>query len=100
MESTIKRDGVYATSGDVVAREIQGVMVIVPITSGIGDMEEELFTLNDTGKAIWDMLDGHRTVNDIVSALAGEYDVPVEEMQADVTGLLEELVARKLVVAA
>jgi hypothetical protein len=99
MESAIKRDGVYVRSEDVVAREIQGVLVIVPITSGIGDMEEELFTLNDTGKSIWDMLDGRRTVNDIAKELASEYETEGEELTVDVVGLLEELAARKLVVA-
>lgn len=98
MESAIKRDAVYAHSEDVVAREIQGVLVIVPITSGIGDLEEELFTLNDTGKSIWDMLDGHRTVNDIAKELASEYETESEELTVDVAGLLEELAARRLVV--
>ena len=38
-------------SDDVAAREIEGETIIVPRVAGIGDMEE-LFTLNDTGKAI------------------------------------------------
>jgi coenzyme PQQ biosynthesis protein PqqD len=62
-------------------------------------MEEELFTLNDTGKSIWDMLDGQRTVNDIVKELASEFETEGEELEVDVLGLLEELVSRKLVVA-
>ena len=28
-----------------------GGIIIVPLVAGIGDMEDELFTLNDTGKA-------------------------------------------------
>lgn len=97
MGSTIERDSAYARSNDIVAREIQGVLVIVPVTSGIGDLEEELFTLNDTAKSIWDMLDGRRTVNEIVMELATKYEVSAEELAADVVGLLEELVGRKLV---
>ena len=53
---TIKRDAVYAVSDDVVAREIEGEIIIVPLVAGIGDLEDELFTLNETGKAIWDRL--------------------------------------------
>ena len=30
------------------------------LVAGIGDMEDELFTLNETGKAIRERLDGHR----------------------------------------
>ena len=47
---------VYKPSDDVVAREIEGEIIIVPLVAGIGDIEDELFTLNETGKAIWDKL--------------------------------------------
>ena len=45
-------DAVYTPSEDIVAREIEGEIIIVPLVAGIGDMEDELYTLNDTGKAI------------------------------------------------
>ena len=38
MESTIMLDGVYEVSDDVVAREIGGELVIIPIASGVGDL--------------------------------------------------------------
>jgi hypothetical protein len=44
-------------------------------------------------------LDGRRTVNEIVRELAAEYEVSTEDLDADVVGLLQELVGRKLVVA-
>ncbi len=99
MESTIKPDAIYTHSEDVVSREIQGVLVLVPVTSGIGDLEEELFSLEDTAKAIWDKLDGHRTVGEIVDELSTEYDALGGEIVTDVVGLLQELIVRKLVVA-
>ena len=34
-----------------------GEIIIVPLVAGIGDMEDELFTLNDTVKASWGQLD-------------------------------------------
>ena len=34
-------------SSDVVARMIEGQVVIVPLVSGIGDAEDELYTLHD-----------------------------------------------------
>ena len=43
---------IYSPSEDIVAREIEGELIIVPLVAGIGDMEDELFTMNDTGKAI------------------------------------------------
>jgi len=37
-------------------------------------MEDELFTLNDAGKAMWDQLDGQRSLADVVTALIPELE--------------------------
>ncbi|MCX6571628.1 MAG: PqqD family protein [Candidatus Aminicenantes bacterium] len=90
MSDKIDLGKVYAPSEDIVVREIEGEVVIVPLVSGIGDMEDELFTLNETGRDIWNKIDGSRTVAAVVRELAEEYDAPA--------GLLEELLVRKMVV--
>jgi hypothetical protein len=89
---------VCAPSEDVVAREIEGEIIIVPLTSGIGDMEDELYTLNETGKAIWDRLAGVRTLRAIATELAAEYDAPAGDIEQDVLGLVGELARRKMLV--
>ena len=96
---TIKNDTVYTVSDNVVAREIEGEIIIVPLVSGIGDLEDELFTLNATGKAIWDKVDGRRRLADIITELAAEYPAPSGEIAADVLGLVAELVRRGMLVA-
>jgi hypothetical protein len=96
---TIKHDAVYAASEDVVAREIEGEIIIIPLVAGIADLEDELFTLNPTGKAIWDKLDGQRRLADIISELSVEYQTPLGEIEADVLGLVAELVRRRILVA-
>jgi len=96
---TINRDSVYAVSDDVVAREIEGEIIIVPLVAGIGDLEDELFTLNETGKAIWERLDGRRSLNDVIAELAAEYQAPPGEIEIDVLGLVEELSRRRMLVA-
>ncbi len=98
MTETLSLDSICAPSEDVVAREIEGELIIVPLASGIGDMEDELYTLNETGKAIWGKLDGARTLAQIADELAQEYDAPVDAIARDVNGLVSELVQRKMVV--
>jgi hypothetical protein len=88
----------YVPSGDIVVREIEGEVIIIPITSGVGDLEDALFTLNPTGLAVWQKLDGQNSVADIIEALAGEYDASLEKIRDDVLGLLEELYQKKLIV--
>jgi len=93
-------DYVYAISEDVVARNIEGELIIVPLTSGIGDMEEEIYTLNDTGRAIWEKLDGQKNLREIVEALKTEFEAEPEEIEGDVLGLIGELLKRRMVVEA
>lgn len=100
MESKIDINAVYKASEEVVAREIEGELIIVPLTSGIGDMEDELFTLNETGRAIWDKLDGSHNLKDVAAQLQGDYDAPLEEIEGDVTGLAQELLNRRILVEA
>ncbi len=99
MDAKVKLDNVYAVSEDVVAREIEGEIIIVPLVAGIADEEDELFTLNATGKAIWDKLDGQRRLRDIIIELSTEYQAPPGEIEADVLGLVTELVRRSMLIA-
>ena len=92
MEVDVTLDSVCSVSEDVVAREIQGELIIIPLTSGIGDMEDEFYSLNDTGRAIWSRLDGNRTLSLIAADLAAEFDASVDEIEKDVLGLVRELV--------
>ncbi len=94
----IKIDCIYAPSDDIVAREIEGELIIVPLVAGIGDMEDELFTLNDSGKAIWELLDGKRDLSAVVTVLSKNYESEPGDIAQDVIGLVEELVKRRILV--
>lgn len=90
---------ICAPSEDVVAREIEGDIVIVPLVAGIGDADDELFTLNETGKAIWKQLDGQRTLGDVAMALAEDFEASLGDLQADVLGFAGEMTSRRILAA-
>ena len=90
---------IYVPSEDVVARKIEGVLILVPLAAGMGDMEDELYTFNDTGEAIWARLDGRSSLAEIAAALAEVYDAPPDEIASDVAGLVRELAGRGMLVA-
>lgn len=98
MEEKVDLEAAYLPSEDIVAREIEGELIIVPLVSGIGDMEDEFFTLNETGKAIWKRLDGRRSLKQVVEEITAEYKAPAGEVEKDVIGLVRELLKRKMVV--
>ncbi len=87
-------------SGDVVAREIEGDIVIVPLVAGIGDADDELYTLNETGHAVWRALDGRRTLAEVVDELEQAFDAPRATLEADVVGFAAEMVRRGILTIA
>lgn len=85
-------------SDNVVTREIEGELILVPLTSGVGDLEDELYAFNETGAVIWRKFDGRSTVQEIARELAEEFEAPAEQIREDVEGLAQELLSRGLLV--
>lgn len=96
MEITL--DAKCAPSEDVIARMIEDELIIVPLVAGIGDRDDELFTLNETGRAVWSRLSGEKSLRTIVEELAVEFSALPGEIEKDVLGLMTELMRQKMVV--
>lgn len=96
----LRMDMVFSHSSDVVTREIDGALIIVPLTSGVGDMEDDLFSMNETGTEIWNMLDGKNTVQQVTEALVRQYRAEPAEIERDVAGIVTELLKRRMIVEA
>jgi hypothetical protein len=56
------------------------------------------YSLNDTGTMFWELLDGQRTIAACARAIAAEYDVTPDVVEADVLELAAELKTEGLVV--
>lgn len=52
------------------------------------------YYLNEIGSAIWRLLDTPKSVDEVVACLAKEYDVTLEQCQADSQDLIEYLVSK------
>jgi hypothetical protein len=96
----IRMDMIFSHSSDVVSREIDGSLIIVPLTAGVGDMEDDLFSMNETGTEIWNMLDGKKTVREVAEALTLRYRAESAEIEQDVAGIVTELLKRRMLVEA
>jgi len=97
MNSPDPLGAVYAPSENIVAREIEGEIIIVPLVAGMGDTDDELFTLNETGRAVWRRLDGVRSLKQVIEELSSEYEAGEGEIAADVLGIVQELAKRKMI---
>ncbi len=100
MAKEISLNKAYIASEDVVARDIQGEFIIIPVVSGVADSEDEIFSLNETGRVIWERLDGKTPLKQIAKNLSDEYNSPAKEIESDLLGLMQELAKRKMVLEA
>lgn len=64
---------------------------------------ERYYTLNDVGRHVWSLLESPTTLARIVTSVREAYDVPLvddhDPVRSDVTALLHDLLAAKLLVA-
>ena len=96
----VNKEEKYAHSDKIVSREIEGEIIIIPLASGIGNMEDELFTFNETGKEVWKRLDGKKSLAIIIDELTSKFDSPKKEIEKDVLGLTKELIKSQMIAVA
>lgn len=80
----------FKQNPNMVSREIQGEVILVPIRQDVGDFES-IYTLNETAARTWALLDGTRTLNDISKQIIAEFEVADREAQNDLLELLAQL---------
>ena len=67
-------DKAFVKDDNLMARNIAGETLIVPIRNSIGDLNS-IYTLNEVGARVWQLIDGQRSVNQIAAAISTEYTV-------------------------
>ena len=80
----------YEKDPAVVYREIAGEAILVPIRRNIADMES-VYTLDSVGADIWKLIDGDRSLSDILDTLVGEYDVDADVLSRDLDEFIVQL---------
>jgi len=80
----------FYKENNCVTREIAGETIIVPIKGRVGDLDS-IYTLNEVGTLIWQLIDGQKNINQIVQAVRETYDVESEEVTKDAVDFLSSL---------
>jgi hypothetical protein len=83
-------DTCFTKESDLVSRDVAGEKIIVPIKGHVGDLEG-VFTLNELGAMIWQLINGQTTARELVAAVRNEYDVGAVEAERDVVDFLRSL---------
>jgi hypothetical protein len=81
---------VYMHDPSIVSRSIAGEMILVPIRKNVGDLES-IYTLNETGARIWELIDGQRTLAEIHQHISQEFEIDPMVARDDLVELVESL---------
>jgi hypothetical protein len=88
---------VYKKSDSIVSRKIGDEYILVPIRQDVGDLES-IYTLNETGALIWELIDGKIQVNEIKKKIIEEFEVEPEEAEKDLLEHLQQLEGIKAII--
>ncbi len=81
---------IFRPKGEYVTREIGGETILVPVRSGVAELDS-VFTLNEVGTVIWEGVARGDTLGEIVAAVVAEFEVGEEQALRDAVEFLESL---------
>lgn len=86
----ISGEKVYRHSADVICRQVGHESILVPIRNNVGNLDY-VYTLSPVAARIWSLIDGQRSVEQIIAAICDEYEVSPDEAASDVAELVSDL---------
>ena len=87
---------IYYKSQEVVARQIAGETLLVPVRGDLAGLQR-IFALDKVAQFIWERLDGQSDLDDICSAIVAEFDVGAGRVRADARRFIAELLEARLI---
>ena len=93
----ISLDAVLEHSPDVAARLVGGRVVLAPLHAQPGDDLDDLFTLNGSGQAVWEALDGASPLGAVVDAVGERFGAPADAIRGDVAAFVTDLLEKGMV---
>jgi hypothetical protein len=84
------------TARPFVTRQIAGETIIVPVRDSVADLDA-IYTLNEVGSRIWQLIEGPTSIEHIVRRISEEFAVTEDQAAEDTVAFLTELQAIGLI---
>ena len=78
----------YSVKSGYIIREIAGEYLAVPVCSDGGS---HIVVLNPVSRFLWEHMQQQTTVEQLVSAVIGEYGISADEAEADIIDFINQL---------
>ena len=92
----MKENVVLKKSSNIVTRELGGETILIPIFKTSTEANY-IYTLNEAASAVWDMIDGKKTVAGIKKSILKRFDTTPDEAERKLQEVLKDLKAIKAV---
>jgi len=79
----------YAKESSIVARKIADEIILVPVRKNVGDLES-IYTLNEVGAKIWELIDGKKKIKNIRDEILEEFDATEEQVNNDLQEFIKK----------
>lgn len=86
----------YRKKDKIAGRSIAGESFLIPVCGQPADMEN-IFVLNPLADFIWQRLDGHHTLEMVVTAIIESYEVKREQASVDAVDFIGRLLKNDLI---
>ncbi|MCD0486920.1 PqqD family peptide modification chaperone [Pedobacter sp. MC2016-14] len=90
----IEKTSIIQRGEDYIFNIVDGELVMMNINTGL------YLSINETGKAIWEILTKPASVNLIINEIGKIYNVSPEQCEADVISFIADLTNRKVIIEA
>jgi hypothetical protein len=81
---------------NIVFRKIDNEYILVPMTTSAEDVEY-IFNLNEIGSAIWERIDGRKSLDVILNELFSEYEGDQKIIETEAIEFINDLRGAKLI---
>jgi len=88
---TIENESKISKTDDCVETVVDDELVLMNVVNGL------FYSLKDTARRAWELLDEQGSFGALVETMCGEYDVAEDVCRADLARLIEDLKERNLV---
>ena len=86
----MKLQQLFEMKSKFVARAVGNELILVPLTGNVAQMNE-LFTLNETAKFIWENIKENTTVEELETLMTDAFDIDNQTAKNDIENFILKL---------
>ncbi len=80
----------YVKDDSLVFRKIAGEFILVPIKKKTDEVDS-IYTMNEIGSRIWELIDGEKSLSEIKNVIIDEFEVSPEIAEKDLKDFINQL---------